>query len=94
MVKWSLQESETLELPEPPTLGGILLWREGRLRRAPGEAASRAGPVAEGLCLDGRAAMAGGPAATAGALGELDGMEMLKERGVAAAAEAPGWATV
>lgn len=50
--------------------------------------------MAEGLCLDGRAAMAGGPAATAGALGELDGMEMLKERGVAAAAEAPGWATV
>lgn len=47
-----------------------------------------------GLCLDVVAAMAGGPAATAGGLGELDGMEMLKERGVAAAAEPPEWATV
>lgn len=47
-----------------------------------------------GLCLDVMTGMAAGPAAMAGGLGELDGMEMLRERGVAAAAEPPEWATV
>lgn len=94
MVKWSLQESETLELPEPPTLGGILLCKEGLLRKAPGEAVNKGEPTAVGLCLDVMTGMAAGPAAMAGGLGELDGMEMLKERGVAAAAAPPEWATV
>lgn len=72
-------------------LGGILLCKEGRLRKAPGEAVNKGGPMAVGLCLEVMTGMAAGPAAMAGGLGELDGMEMLKERGLAAP---PEWATV
>lgn len=75
-------------------LGGILLCKEGRLRKAPGEAVNKGGPMAVGLCLDVLTGMAGGPAAMAGGLGELYGMEMLKERGMEEAAKPPEWATV
>lgn len=68
-------------------LGGILLCKEGCLRKAPGEAVNKGGPMAVGLCLDVLTGMAGG-------LGELDGMEMLKERGMEEAAKPPEWATV
>lgn len=47
-----------------------------------------------GLCLDGMSGVAGGLAATAGGLGELDGMEILKERGMEEAEKPPEWATV
>lgn len=75
-------------------LGGILLCKEGRLREAPAAAVNKGGPVAVGLCLEAVAGTAGGPAATGAGFGELDGMEMPRERGLAGAAAPAGCATV
>jgi len=74
-------------------LEGILFCKE-RLRNILGEAVNKGGPIAAGLCLDAMTGMAGGLAATAGGLGELDGMEIFKERGMEEAEKPPEWATV
>lgn len=75
-------------------LEGILFSKEERLRKVLGEAVNKGGPIVVGLCLDAMTGMAGGLAAMAGGLGELDGMEILKERGMEEAEKPPEWATV
>lgn len=75
-------------------LDGILLCKEERLRKVLGEAVNKGGPIVVGLCLEVMTGMAGGLAAMAGGLGELDGMEIFKERGMEEAEKPPEWATV
>lgn len=75
-------------------LEGILFSKGERLCKALGEAVNKGGPIVVGLCLDVMTGMAGGLAAMAGELGELDGMEIFKERGMEEAEKPPEWATV